>query len=79
MFMLQVLVKWSSDPNFMAIYTEFLPEKRLFLVLKGQNPETIAIFCSIFYSLRWEFSDIQSVQVLLSLFTSTSVSHGAPV
>lgn len=32
-------------PNFMAIYIEFLPEKRLFLVLKGQNPGSITTFC----------------------------------
>lgn len=44
--MLQVVVKWNSDPNFMAIYIEFLPEKKGYLwFLKGQNPESIAIFC----------------------------------
>lgn len=52
LFMLQVLVKWNSDPNFIVIYIEFLPEKKVISGFKRTNPRIYCHFLFVAFSIH---------------------------
>lgn len=51
--MLQVLVKWNSDPNFIAIFIEFLPgKKKVISGFKRKKPRVCCHFLFVAFSIH---------------------------